>query len=678
MLHQALERLVGSVIQPLRPEPKGALEAVEDPLLSFSTSPQSVRALKNDGYTNCHSFVAIPSRSLPRWVLPIGDRRAMAAATDIYKPHKMAPRLGKRIVAEMMTRGCTRWLGSRLLLASKTPSPLESLVQAVTGEQKPVFALSFGRLAAVRKLTVQVMRPDGEILGYIKLPLTEPATERVRHEAAVLERLSTFPKLLPHIPRLLHAGEWSDGYMLFQSPLQGKPGPTAVTRLHEIFFETLWSVYRLQRSGLSLVEEVGTRWQNAVRRLDSTWEVLGKEVLHKSAEYLARRTVSCGICHGDFAPWNTRRADGRLFVFDWESTQWDAPGSWDLFHFTLQTEVSSLKTERCRKLLATSDVDGSYMLYLLNSVMQFLHEDNLAAAEHRRHLLTEELKKPISKAEPERSGTVQWVRSRHKEDAIMASAAVSPVLSMVTTSWDDGDPSDKRLSELLSSRNLAGTFYIPMSGYLRRPTLTSSEIRDLSSAGFEIGAHSVSHESLTHLQTRREVKHEVRTSKHALEHTIGKEVPMFCYPNGRYDERVIKELKAAGYKGARTTRMLSITSAFNPFEVPTTLQAYPHPRIGYVRDLVRARNVSGLWRFTTELSGIRSWLELGKLLFGQVLEQGGIWHLYGHSWEIEELGLWSEVSELLDHVARHDRVLYVTNSQVLSMVANHRGATSAE
>jgi len=132
-----------------------------------------------------------------------------------------------------------------------------------------------------------------------------------------------------------------------------------------------------------------------------------------------------------------------------------------------------------------------------------------------------------------------------------------------------------------------------MSGYLRRPTLTSSEIRDLSSSGFEIGAHSVSHKSLTHLPTRREVEHEVRTCKEALEQIIGKEVPMFCYPNGRYDKRIIKELKAAGYKGARTTRMLSITSAFNPSKCRLHCRPFASQE-RLCQGPWTARNVSGL------------------------------------------------------------------------------------
>src|SRR5437870_4578328 len=67
---------------------------------------------------------------------------------------------------------------------------------------------------------------------------------------------------------------------------------------------------------------------------------------------------------------------------------------------------------------------------------------------------------------------------------------------IVTTSWDDGDLSDLKLAELLNSRGLRGTFYVPINPYRGRPALDHANLRFLSSAGFEIGAHGVSHQYL--------------------------------------------------------------------------------------------------------------------------------------------------------------------------------------
>jgi hypothetical protein len=236
-------------------------------------------------------------------------------------------------------------------------------------------------------------------------------------------------------------------------------------------------------------------------------------------------------------------------------------------------------------------------------------------------------------------------------------------LKIVTTSWDDGDPKDVRIADSLRSRGLKGTFYVPLQGYAGRKTIEHPELRALCSEGFEIGAHSVSHKILSKLNGA-ELSHEVRDCKSALEQVLGRQVFMFCYPNGRYDSSVVQQVKEAGYRGARTTQMLSLQRDFKPFQMPTTVQAYPHLRAAYVRNLGRARNVSGLVRSVTKLRISRTWVELGKQLFDEVLEDGGIWHLYGHSWEIEELGIWDDLLEMLDYVSHHSNVTYLTNGQL--------------
>ena len=671
VLSRALALLLGPTLGPIQAgDALPDLDSVDSPaLLSFSFSRELTQRFKSKGYRHFRYFAVLPSLHFPRWLLPVAETSGTLKGTEIYLPHRWAPKCIKRLLNGMIRTG---WKGSphsRILIASKGRLPLEKLVGKVTEEHYPLFALSLGRRAAVRKLTVQVMRPDGEILGYIKLPLTTVATERVRHEALVLERLWKVETLRPHIPRLLHAGTWTDGYMLFQSYLPGEPGPTKLTAAHEKCLQTLWSVKQFERSGQSVIDEIEAHWDKAVVRLGHQWRELGQEVLRRAGQDLDGLTIQCGISHGDFAPWNTRIHQGRLLLFDWESARWDAPTSWDMFHFDLQTTGSSYKLTG-RRFPDVPKNRALYFLYLLSSVIQFVQEDNWAAINHRRKLLVRELGRTVRIPLEERHTGIQTIRLSVRQAQSRPTTSIStpsPVPRIVTTSWDDGDPRDSKIAELLHSQGLAGTFYIPMSGYLNRPTLTPAGLRSLSSEGFEIGAHSVSHNSLT-LVTGDQLTGEVTTCKQKLEELIGRQVSMFCYPNGRYNAQVIRTLKCAGYKGARTTQMLSTSPEFRPFEMPTTLQAFPHVKAGYLRDLGRARNVTGLWRFTTQLCHFDKWIDLGKRLFCEVLQNGGIWHLYGHSWEIEELDLWTDLRELLEHVSRREGVTYVTNGQSLSLL----------
>jgi peptidoglycan/xylan/chitin deacetylase (PgdA/CDA1 family) len=238
---------------------------------------------------------------------------------------------------------------------------------------------------------------------------------------------------------------------------------------------------------------------------------------------------------------------------------------------------------------------------------------------------------------------------------------------IVTTSWDDGDSLDLRVAELLRSRGLAGTFYVPFRRHDGDPTLAPAQLSPLAPDGFEVGGHTLSHRTLTELNAK-EIAEEVRVSKDRLEDAIGKRVRMFCYPKGQFNARVLSCVKEAGYSGARTNRMVRQGLDFDPFRMPTSLLVYPSNKSDYVRNLARDGNIPRLFDYLTQYIRLDSWVSLGELLFDRMLREGGVWHLYGHSWQIEELGLWDELKEMLDYVSGREGVRYVTNAEVLDFL----------
>lgn len=234
---------------------------------------------------------------------------------------------------------------------------------------------------------------------------------------------------------------------------------------------------------------------------------------------------------------------------------------------------------------------------------------------------------------------------------------------VVTTSWDDGDPSDLKLVELLARRGLAATFYVATGNLGQSSVMSVRELRELAQAGFEIGAHTVSHPVLTEIDGSA-VAREVAECKRALEDVLGREVTSFAYPKGRYNTEVVARVKEAGYRCARGLRMLSLSYDFPPFEMPVTVQAYPHTRTRLARNLLRRGGVLALAQASVHIGRAKNWVELGKELFDKALREGGAWHLLGHSWETEKLGRWSELEEMLDYVSRQPGVRYLTNGEL--------------
>ena len=178
-------------------------------------------------------------------------------------PHGHVGRIVKALVANARATGWQGWVRDSIVIASRETLPIEDLLSEATGERELLFSLSPGTPGTFQKLTVQVMRSDGSILGYMKMPMTASADERLRHEAAVVRDLDSYEELRPHIPRLIFAGSLQGRYVIFQSALQGSRGPLCYDSLHENFLKRLHSGQYEAGLGNALLKKQpsnGTGW----------------------------------------------------------------------------------------------------------------------------------------------------------------------------------------------------------------------------------------------------------------------------------------------------------------------------------------------------------------------------------------------------------------------------------
>ena len=240
----------------------------------------------------------------------------------------------------------------------------------------------------------------------------------------------------------------------------------------------------------------------------------------------------------------------------------------------------------------------------------------------------------------------------------------------ITTSWDDGDILDKRLSDLLSHYGVKGTFYISKS--YRPQRLSDQNIQEISKE-HEIGAHTLTHPDLRALSLEKKMG-EIRGSKSWLEELLGSEVKMFCYPKGFYDNSVIAAIKDAGFIGARTTGLGFINSPTYPFRMNTTIQVYPFPfrKLGerryYLRKLFEpyAQRAFNLKHLGVPTRAMYSWLSTAKAVFDIAKQSGEVFHLWGHSWEIEKYGMWNELEKFLQYIGNNKNCVYLTNSELIT------------
>lgn len=84
-----------------------------------------------------------------------------------------------------------------------------------------------------------------------------------------------------------------------------------------------------------------------------------------------------------------------------------------------------------------------------------------------------------------------------------------------------------------------------------RVTLSWDEIREMINNGISFGTHGKRHAILTLLDDH-ELEREINDSKEQLEANINTDVKYIAYPNGNYDDRVIRFAKKYGYVAAFT------------------------------------------------------------------------------------------------------------------------------
>jgi peptidoglycan/xylan/chitin deacetylase (PgdA/CDA1 family) len=237
---------------------------------------------------------------------------------------------------------------------------------------------------------------------------------------------------------------------------------------------------------------------------------------------------------------------------------------------------------------------------------------------------------------------------------------MKPGKLIVTTSWDDGYPADAKVADLLAKYGVAGTFYIPNRNSEGRPVLSEDEVKRLA-AKFEVGGHSIDHVVLTELP-EVEAARQVTQNKQWLETLTGRPVPGFCYVRGRYTPQLKEIVKQAGFEYARTVVNLCPTAGRDAFEMPTTIQFYPHRKSVYLKGFIRGgpdtARASLLWSALTA-GDIERRVES---LIGLCEQVGGTFHLWGHSWELEELNLWGTLEAILRRLAaRADSTVFATN-----------------
>jgi peptidoglycan/xylan/chitin deacetylase (PgdA/CDA1 family) len=231
----------------------------------------------------------------------------------------------------------------------------------------------------------------------------------------------------------------------------------------------------------------------------------------------------------------------------------------------------------------------------------------------------------------------------------------------ITISVDDGHETDLRTADLLDEVGLRATFYIPATNP-ERPVMPNESIRRIA-ARFEVGGHSFHHLPLTGFGAEAS-RREIVDGKAWLEDIAGEPVRSFCYPQGKFNAALARQVEAAGFACGRTC-FLNLTSApTDPYRWGVSTQAFSHSRAIQVRHAAVEHNWTGLVNYARIFRGAVDWEDHFVRAVTHVASQGGIAHLFLHSWEIDELDAWDKLRRVLERARNDYSLVAVTNGEL--------------
>ncbi len=168
--------------------------------------------------------------------------------------------------------------------------------------------------------------------------------------------------------------------------------------------------------------------------------------------------------------------------------------------------------------------------------------------------------------------------------------------------FDDGyEDSYSEALPVLDHYGIRGVFYVcpqyvgrhqrevDSSVLLEEPAkfLSWEQLAEMTERGHVIGSHGMTHRELPSLDDD-ELAEELHSSRAMLEERLGQPVVDFCYPRGKYDDRVVAAVADAGYARAVVTPSRRLVIPRGPLT---------RERVGFERQDVG-------WRFWARITGM--------------------------------------------------------------------------
>lgn len=202
----------------------------------------------------------------------------------------------------------------------------------------------------------------------------------------------------------------------------------------------------------------------------------------------------------------------------------------------------------------------------------------------------------------------------------------------IKASFDDATVDDLKAADLMAKYEIETIFYWPvMPEIVNEPkgrTSLSEQEQIIIANQFEIGSHTITHPLLTRIPLVQ-AETEIRVSRGALQQKFNQEINSFCYPRGYANPALQQVVVESGYSNARSTLVGYVHQSENQFFEQTAVHISCDRK---------------------EYAGL-DWYEYAmKLLDIARVIPDSVFHIFGHSWEIDEHDDWDRFENFLQEL----------------------------
>lgn len=211
----------------------------------------------------------------------------------------------------------------------------------------------------------------------------------------------------------------------------------------------------------------------------------------------------------------------------------------------------------------------------------------------------------------------------------------------IVFSWDDGAVEDRKMFELHEKYELPGMFFVPTYNCEGRDVISPDVIKRAESKYVAFGGHTENHKYLTDIPLEQ-VEREVSDNQIYLQNVLGHGIDDFCLPGGRYNEDIL-DIVYKYYKTVRTADTMNFKMSGTLYK--PAFHVYPRGLKSLVGNAIRHGSYKELAYVISHFR--KEYFELLREMINKDADSDKTVIIWGHSWEIEKLGLWEKLEDLM-------------------------------